>query len=244
MSQSKTATQCPGSSAFGSEPGHQLLGQRKVARPRALVAACPALDLTLHESHRVAAERLETDLHRIDRVKIRQHVDDDFRHLPVCDRIGATAVAVRHDSAHDDPGATLHDEEGRPDHRLVVAIRVRARGGREALPQDGQRPVLALHVVRAGRHRPERRAPQDVLPPGCAGPEPQQVGQVRVAAGELGHLERVLGALDASREPGLEGLGVEALVGANRNHIGGGCGHGAAGYQPPEASTGESRRDP
>ena len=97
MSQSKTATQRPGSSAATAmlsrrqslwrsvgggeagrlvgEPARELVGARERARLGALVAVEPAVELALEEARGLAPERVEAEGLRVDRVEVDQRVD-------------------------------------------------------------------------------------------------------------------------------------------------------------------------
>jgi hypothetical protein len=79
--------------------------------------------------------------------------------------------------------AELHHEELRADDRLVLAHQQRSRRGRKRLPEPRQYPVLPGHVVRTGRDPPEGRAPEHQR----LRAEPQQVGEIGRAIGELEH---------------------------------------------------------
>jgi len=65
--------------------------------------------------------------------------------------------------------------------------------------------------VRRGHERPERRAAQDVLGPRIA----EEIGQVRVAAGELLDLEWAAGRGKLVLEAAFERRDVEALIWAD-----------------------------
>ena len=75
--------------------------------------------------------------------------------------------------------------------------------------------MLPRHVVSGRRDRSERRAPEHVL----AVPEAEEVGQVRVAAGELAEREREVGAGEPLAEVGGEGCAVQVLVGTDRGDV-------------------------
>ena len=129
--------------------------------------------------------------------------------------------------------AALHHEKVRPDHGGVVAIQKRARRGREGLPQLRERAVLALHVVRAGGDGAERRPAQHVLACARARAVVQQIGEIRVAAAELSHRERLLAALELAAQPRLQTALVEALVRAHVDQLGRRRDHGIHDARDP-----------
>ena len=91
---------------------------------------------------------------------------------------------ARRDAAPDHLArAVLDDEEVRAGDRVIVAEQVGARRTVVMPPQPGQRPVLALHVVRADRDLAERRPADDQAAVG----ELEQVRQVGRAVRELPH---------------------------------------------------------
>ena len=72
----------------------------------------------------------------------------------------------------------LHDVEGRPEHRVVLAEQHRLRHRDGGGVQGADHPVLALHVVRGGQHMAQRRSAYHP----AAGPVGDGVRQVRAAA--------------------------------------------------------------
>jgi hypothetical protein len=117
-------------------------------------------------------------------VQIRQRVDGGSAHRTPCDRI--VHHGRRFLRADDDASPAFHGVEHRPDHRRVFAERVRLRCEREHAVHRRQPSEFARHVVRGRRHRAEWRASHDDVAAG----EPDQVGQVGMAAGKLRDLER------------------------------------------------------
>ena len=83
--------------------------------------------------------------------------------------------------ADDEPSPAFHRVEHRSDDVEVFAEQIRPRRERKDAVHRRQPAELARHVVRRRRHRSERRPPHDDLDVA----EPHQVGEVRVAAGEL-----------------------------------------------------------
>ena len=68
------------------------------------------------------------------------------------------AHRLREHASDDFAPTTFHHEEVRTSDRMVVGEEVGPRCLVEVLPQAGQHLELALHVVRAGGQRAERRA--------------------------------------------------------------------------------------
>ena len=86
-----------------------------------------------------------------------------------------------------------------------------------AAVQHRQHAVLAAHVVRSRRDRPQRRAAQDEFVP----TEPQQIRQVRLAAAELPHAERPLRARQMRAQIRFEPARIEPFVGPLVDQLGG-----------------------
>ena len=97
----------------------------------------------------------------------------------------------------------LHHEERRADHGVVVA-HGEHRGDARGVAHGADDPCLAQHVVRAGRKRRPRRAPDHALPVAA----PHDVGHVRVALADRRRLDRSL-AEAVLVEESLERLGDE-----------------------------------
>src|SRR6266851_1825649 len=76
--------------------------------------------------------------------------------------------------------------------------------------------MLAAHVVRARRDRPQGRPAQHELRRAKA----QEVSQVGLAAGKLAHRQRPLRALQMGAQIGFEPAGLEALVRALADQLG------------------------
>ncbi len=123
----------------------------------------------------------------------------------------------RHRPPDDDAVAALHHEEGRADHGRILAQHEDPRGRRIVGPERGERTILAHHVVRARRDRPERRPAQHVLPIA----EAQEIGQVGVPAWELQNLERLLALGKLAAEIRGDDRPIELLVRTNRCDVGG-----------------------
>ena len=147
---------------------------------------------------------------RVEEVHVGHRVDEGERDPP------PDVLVVGHrrrDVVADDlAAAALHDHEVGADHGVVVAEQVGPRRPVEDPPQLRQHAVLALHVVGAGRHDPERRPAQHQL--GVA--EAQQVREVGRAVRELQgrELARQLGQVGA--QVGLQRRPVELLAGTDR----------------------------
>src|SRR5439155_18080291 len=88
----------------------------------------PAADLAREEALRLA-QGLETHPPRVDGLELDEGVDQHLGELAVGDGVAAAAELGRDEAAHHDAPAPLHDEEGRPDDRGIVAVEIGARGG-------------------------------------------------------------------------------------------------------------------
>jgi len=196
------------------EPRDDVARDLQVLGLGALPACRPPRHLPREEAVRLS-ECLQTDGAVVHGVELGERVHHHGRELAVRDRILPAAELRRHIPAHDHPVAPLHDEEGRADHARVVAVEKRARRGREALVEDGQHPVLATHVVRAGGNVAVRWAAQHVARRGID----DEVGEVRVAPGELPDLRGSLCAGDLPVETTADGRRVQLLAGARSDDI-------------------------
>ena len=147
-------------------------------------------------------------------------VDDHLGELPVGALILAAAEFRGNRATDHDAATPLHHEEGGADHVHVVAVEIGARSQGKSLPQHREGAVLPMHVVGAGRHRPQRRPPEHVLDAALSFAVLEQVGEIGVAPGELLDAQRKLSTLELVTQIGVQGRLVEALVGANRNQLG------------------------
>jgi hypothetical protein len=213
----------------GLEPADQLRRRSQLRGLRALVAVGPAAHLALEEALG-PAERFETDAGGIDGVEVCERVDHDLGELAVRLRVAAPAEHLGHVAAYHDTVAPLHHQEVSADHLGIVAEQVGAWGLWESAPQPRERAVLAPHVVRALGDRPQRRPAQHVLALGRAFAEREQVGEVRVAAAELAHLQRGVGTLETVAQILRDARLIEALVASDIDRVGCGLGHRRAAY--------------
>ena len=195
------------------EPGGDRIQARIVRFLGRVPTLGPAGQLALDEALG-PAQLAKAGRFGIDLVEIGEGVDHGLADAPGEVRIALEAR--RQIGADDDAAAALHDMERRADHPVVRAQHVAARRQRIDPPEPGQHPVLPGHVVGAGRDRPERRPAQDVL----GLPKAQQVGEIGVAAAELADLQRPLRPGQLVAQPGREPVGIEFLVGPDRNQLG------------------------
>ena len=168
----------------------QIAGPLRV--PLAVPAAKLAGDVVL-----VLAERVEAGGGEVDGVDRGHRVDDRLAGVPASLRRqhGFGCRGITDHVAVDES----HDVERRAIDGYVLAEAERWRHRHCGVLQAGDDAVLAAHVVRAGQHVAERRAPQHGAGPVRAGHGECQVG---VPPGDQVELERALGAMDVSFEPG------------------------------------------
>jgi hypothetical protein len=175
--------------------------------------------LTLDEAGRLpqARQAVRDDIHR---VQIRQRRHERGADPTAGGWIGDGGGFL---GADDDAAPAFHRVEHRPDDAGVFAEQVRSWRQRKH-PMHGREPAeLARHVVRRRRHRAERRTADDDL--GVA--EANEVGEVRVAAGELRdlglarHIESGnAGSGQALAQPLGEARPIELFAGAYRARVG------------------------
>jgi hypothetical protein len=177
-----------------AHPRRKSVHFRNRRRLRSLPAFGPSAHLALHEAGRLAeaAQAVRGD---VDGVQLRQGVDHGLAEPPA--RVGLVRQLRRLFGPHHHPRPALHRIEHRSDDGGVVAQQVRTRSEREHAVHRRQPPELARHVVRGGGDRPERWPPDDDF--GVA--EPNEVRQVRVAAGKLRYrrLARHIDRIDSAR---------------------------------------------
>ena len=118
----------------------------------------PTGDLTREEPLRTA-ERIEIGGSGVHTVQAGEHVHEvrrDSRGL-----IGPADQGRRKLGPDRDSGAVLHEEEGCAQDGRILAQMKSARRQGEFAPESREHPVLADHVVRAGRQGSRRRPAQD-----------------------------------------------------------------------------------
>ena len=147
-----------------------------------LPAASPAVDLAGEEAGGLAKVE-EAGRGEVDGVKFDEGVDEGFAEGP---RGGGDFGGVAVEASE----AALHQVEGDADDGWVLTAVEDAGGGREDGSESGQDAILAGHVMGFGRQRTERGPAEDAFAAGCA----KEVGEVRVAAGELPDFERTIEA--------------------------------------------------
>jgi hypothetical protein len=149
----------------------------------------------------------------IDRMKLRQTLYECFT------RAGRQAVmsAQRQwDFAPDHySAAAFHHKERRSDDRRIFAHQIYSRRRRKTGADGTQYPELPRHIVRFRGHRTQRRPPQNIL----ALTAPQEIGQVRVSAGELLDLEPIAHALHLAAQIAAQRSGVQFLPRSHRGRI-------------------------
>ena len=196
---------------LGEVPGEQLAdpvqGAAAVERD-GLPASLPAANLPLQVA-RGTAEVAQAALRRVDQMEVRERVhhgqpDATAGVLTDLQQLGDVVP-------DDDARAVLRDQEVRADHRLVGAVVESERRSRVRRVQERQHVVLAAHVVcRRGDHAERRPAYDEV---GLA--EPDEVGEVRRAVGELQDREVPDRLWQVLPQVGLEGRPVELLPGTD-----------------------------
>jgi hypothetical protein len=170
-----------------------------------LVAGDPTFELPLQETLR-AAKVPKTGLVGVYCVQLRQGVGDGAGD-PMA-KLAGGLDPYREFVVYHNASAALHDVEGRPYDRLVLAEEVGFRGEGVRLVQLDKHAGLAAHVVSFGGDGSERRAPEHALPV----PYLEQVGEVRGSGGKLADLQLALGqALDVIPEVPLDRLEVESF---------------------------------
>ena len=183
------------------QPARHLLRHRLLGRLRALEAIGPALHLAREEALRLAERsraRSARDRRRGSRPACRSRPRESLRFATGSSpppNSGGTTLRIT------TPWRRSITRKSAPISGGIVAVEERARRGREGLPELRERAVLALHVVRAGGDGAERRPAQHVLARARARAEAQQIGEIRVAAAELAHRERLLAALEPAAQP-------------------------------------------
>jgi len=139
-------------------------------------------------------------------VKLGQRVDQGKPDTPVelrpAGEFGRDVVAD-----HKAVAPLLDDEHG-TDDALILAQQQAARRRREAPVQYRQHAVLAAHVVGAGRDRPQGRPAQHEFPR----PKAKQIREVGLAAAELSHGQRSVGAFQMRAQVRFEPARIEMLV--------------------------------
>ena len=168
----------------------------------------PARQLAFDEAFG-PAQVFKPDGCRVDGMQVGQGVDQHRSDAPVQVRI--IGEAVRHFAANDEAVAAFRDMEIGADDVRIVAIEETARRQREGLVQRGLDLVFAFHVVGRRRHRTHGRSPQDVF----MITEGDKIGQIGMAAAELGDGQGAVGIGQAVAQVGLQPRRVEQLIGAD-----------------------------
>src|SRR5690554_3436797 len=88
----------------------------------------PTSSATGISANRASSQVVEPARCRVDCVELDEGVDDDAGQFPVGFGIPPAAELLGHLAPDHDARASLHDEEPRTDHRLVLAERQGARG--------------------------------------------------------------------------------------------------------------------
>ncbi len=115
----------------------------------------------------------------VDGMQLNQAIDESPAHARRV--IGKGGKFRRNPIAYDDPAPALHDEEDRADDGGIFAkVEDFGRGWKDRMDRL-EHFVLTRHVVRLGRNRTERSAPQHIFTAGRA----QQVGEIRMTAWKL-----------------------------------------------------------
>src|SRR5262249_7791617 len=148
-----------------------------------------------------------------------ERVDHHLGELAVDGGIGPAAELGRHLAPHDDAAAPLHDEEGNTQDGAVLAVHERPRGGLVHAVERREHPILPAHVVCARRQVAVRGAAGHVVvPSGIV----EQVGQVRVPAGELPDLGCPARAGEPTGEVLAHRRRVDLFTRTDGDHVGGG----------------------
>ena len=199
-----------GAGRAARRPGRGCRGRR--ARPPPSVAASRGPGAP--GSRRGGRGRPGPHARRVDQVQVGERVDHGEPDPAA--GVRSDRELIRHVVPDHDAGAVLRDQEVGADDRLVGAVVQAQRRPRVRRVQPRQHGVLAAHVVRPGRDHAERRSADDqgVLA------EPDQVGQVRRAVGELQHREVALDLRQVLRAGGLERGPVELLPRPHRGDLG------------------------
>ncbi len=112
-----------------------------------------------------------------------QAIDECFAHQSRI--IGNRGQLTRYRIANDDAVPTLHQEKGAADHRWIFAQQKHLGRFRKVRMDGMQHAVFARHVMRFGRHGPERRTSQNIFTASGS----NQIYKVGVAMGKLFDLD-------------------------------------------------------
>ena len=163
----------PGLRAVLGQPGRHFVQRGDLARGVVLPEAAEAPQLALEVARRLAVA-LQAAGAPVDVVDLDQRVDqllaDPLRLEAVRQRVGQHVALDQ-----------LHDVERDAEQRVVVAGREDLRDAHVGALERAQQERLAQDVVRGGRQRWARRAPQHPL----AAVAPDQVGDVGVPVADL-----------------------------------------------------------
>ena len=166
------------------EPARDGLHLADLARLRVAVAPGPAGNLPRRVAVGVA-EAAQAGRRVVEPVQRRQRLDE--RGAQGRDRRRREREALGQVAPQDHAPHALHEVEPRAQDCLVLAEAHHPRDLGEDGRERGQHLELAAHVVGGLHRRAEGRAPENQL----ASPRAHEVGQVRVAARELPHAQRV-----------------------------------------------------
>lgn len=163
-----------GGGQFPAERGVQFVDAGQLAVAGGVQLLAPAAQLPVEEALG-APEVAQADGPRVHGVQFDERVDEAEDGRP-----GALGAQRRELFGRAVRGAldVLHDVEGRPDHRVVLAEQHGLGYRNGCRVQGADHPVLALHVVRGGQHMTQRGPADDPAPRAVR----DDVRQVRAAA--------------------------------------------------------------